>query len=222
MKVIRLAGLVFMAILAMSLVAATTASAGLYLFSASSVGKLFLGLSLAGVLSAGKNVVNCGDDHIEGKVLNVHLLGPFDITFLGCQSSSNEGGTKCSVNSVGETAGSGVILTKTIHALLGTILPSLSGGILLLPTANKEFVLLESNKCTVETAVEGNIAGLLVANQLGHSITENLLVFDKNSNGTKIDTLNGLVTTNLEAFGVGASLETVEHQTWDGEVEIEV
>ena len=222
MKVIRLAGLVFVAILAMSLVAATAASAGLYLFSSSSVGKLFLGLSLAGLLTAGKDQITCGDDHIEGKVLNVHLLGPFDITFLGCQSSANEGGTKCSANSVGQTAGSGVILTKTIHALLGTILPSLNGGILLLPTSGKEFVVVAANTCTPETAVEGNIAGLLVANQLGHSITESLWVFDNDSNGTLIDTLNGRVKTSFELFGAAGSFETVEHQIWDGAVEIEV
>src|SRR5580693_4714338 len=96
MKVIRLAGLTLVAVLAMGLMAASVASATTsYLFSNSSIGSIALGLSLAETLKAGKVVIFCAHDRNEGKIANVHLLGQFDITFSGCKSSNNEGETYC-------------------------------------------------------------------------------------------------------------------------------
>jgi len=218
MKVIRLAGLMLMAILAMSLMAASAASAGLYLFSTGSVGTLWLGLSLASRLASGKNEVLCTDDHNEGKILNVHLLGPFDITFLGCESTKN-GKEFCKANSVGAPAG--VILTKTLHALLGVTLPGNLAGLLVLPTASPVFTEIEENKCTVGTSPEGTVAGLLLGQQLGHGVTETLVVFVP-GDPKLIDTLNGLVKPKLLSFGAESTFETVEHLVWDGEVEVEV
>jgi hypothetical protein len=220
MKVIRLAGLMLMAVLAVGLMAASAASAATsYLFSSSSIGSIALGLSLAGTLKSGeKDFIVCADDKSEAKIANVHLLGPFDITFSGCKSTSNGGETYCTAKST-NTSAEGVILTETVHALLGTVLPSELAGLLVLPTASRKFVTIAENACTIRTSVEGSTAGLLFANQIGHSVSESLVNFIPNDI-TKIDTLNGVVEPELTAFGLTSTLQTLEHIAWDGPCEV--
>jgi len=222
MKVIRLAGLAILAVLAVSLAVASTASAGVYLFSPGSVGAEFAGLSLAGTLKAGlSDSISCKDDVNAGTIANVHLLGPFDIKFTTCVSSGT-GGSGCSVSSTG--AGEGEILTKTLHALLGLVLPAVGlglGGLLVLPTSGKVFTTLVANACTPETTITGSVAGLLEDNQGGHLILEALVLFIP-KDIAKIDTLNGLVEPALTAFSEEATLETVEHLTFTRDVLVEV
>jgi len=219
MKVARLAGLMFIAVLAVSLAAASTASAKSYLFTSGSVGATFKGTSLAGVLAEGANKIRCASDTNSGTIANVHLLGPFDITFTGCESTSDGGTEFCSIHSENVST-AGVILTFTVHALLGVVLPSELPGLLVLPTSGKKFVTLSTNKCTTAlTTVSGSVAGLLFESQIGHGITESLVNFIPNDI-TKIDTLNGLVEPELEAFGLPATLETLEHIEWFREIEV--
>jgi len=221
MKVIRLAGLAVVAVLAVSLAVASTASAGVYLFTPGSVGATFVGLSLAGELRAGGNSIACKDDVNAGTIANVHLLGPFDIKFTGCISSGS-GGSGCAANSVG--AAEGEILTTTVHALLGLVLPAVGlglGGLLVLPTSGKRFVTVAANTCTKESVITGSVAGLLEDNQGGHLILEALVLFIPNDI-KKIDTLNGLVEPELVAFSETATLETVEHLTFNRDVLVEV
>jgi hypothetical protein len=221
MKVIRLAGLALVAVLAVSLAVASTASAGVYLFSPGSVGAEFKGLSLAGTLKAGPDSISCKDDVNAGTIANVHLIGPFDIKFTGCVSSGS-GGSGCAASSVG--AAEGEILTKTVHALLGLVLPAVGlglGGLLVLPVSGKQFLSLAANSCTPETTITGSVAGLLEDNQGGHLILEALVLFIPNDI-KKIDTLNGLVEPALTAFSEEASLETVEHLTFSRDVLVEV
>jgi len=222
MKIIRLAGLAIVAVLAVSLAVASTASAGVYLFSPGSVGATFTGLSLAGVLSGASNIVECKDDVNAGEVANVHLLGPFDIKFTSCTSSSATGEKGCPVHSTG--AGEGEILTTTVHALLGLVLPAVGlglGGLLVLPTSGKVFTTLVANNCTIETKITGSVAGLLEDSQGGHLILEALVLFIP-KDIKKIDTLNGLVEPGLTAFSEEAFLETVEHLTFNRDVLVEV
>jgi len=221
MKVIRLAGLAIVAVLAVSLAVASTASAGVYLFSPGSVGATFTGLSLAGTLRAGGNSIECKDDVNAGTIANVHLLGPFDIKFTSCVSNGQTL-SGCAANSPG--AAEGEILTKTVHALLGLVLPAVGlglGGLLVLPTSGKVFVTVEANNCTKETTITGSVAGLLEDNQGGHLILEALVLFIP-KDITKIDTLNGLVEPLLTAFSEEATLETVEHLTFNRDVLVEV
>jgi len=220
MKVIRLAGLVLMAVLAVGLMAASAASAETsYLFNSSDIGSIALGLSLAGTLkSSATEFVVCADDKSEAKIANVHLLGPFDITFSGCKSTSNGGTTYCTAKSTNVST-EGVILTLTVHALLGTVLPSELAGLLVLPTASRRFVTIAANNCTIETAVEGSTAGLLFASQIDRPVSESLVNFIPNDI-TKIDTLNGIVEPELTAFGLTSTLQTLEHIAWDGPCEV--
>jgi hypothetical protein len=221
MRVIRLAGLAIIAVLAVSLAVASTGSAASYLFRASNVGNTFTGLSLAGTLKAADNTIACTDDVNTGTIANVHLLGPFNIKFVGCQSSGS-GGSGCSVKSVGASA-ENEILTRTVHALLGTVLPIVGlgeGGLLVLPVSGKVFVQLQSNNCTPETLVTGTVAGLLEASQLGKLVLEALVLF---TNSIKeIDTLAGLTEPKLSAFSEEGTLVTVEHLTFNKDTEVEV
>jgi hypothetical protein len=221
MKVIRLVGLAIVAVLAVSLAVAATASASPYLFRASNVENTFLGLSLPGTIKAGADTIACNHDIFAGAIASVHLAGPFDITFRQCVSAGS-GGSGCPVNSPG--AAPGEILTKTLHALLGLVLPAIGlglGGLLVLPTSGKQFVTLEGNSCTPETIVTGNVAGLLEDSQVGHLVLDNLVLFIP-KDITKIDTLNGLVEPELIAFTELATLETVVHIKWHKDTEIEV
>jgi hypothetical protein len=222
MKVIRLAGLAIVAVLVVSLSVASTASAGVYLFSPGSVGATFVGLSLAGTLRAGADSISCKDDVNAGTIANVHLLGPFDIKFTSC-TASGTGGENCSAKSPG--AAEGEILTHTVHALLGLVLPAVGlglGGLLVLPVSGKQFVTIEETTCTgIATTITGSVAGLLEDNQGGHLILEALVLFIPNDI-KKIDTLNGLVEPALTAFSEEATLETVEHLTFNRDVLVEV
>jgi hypothetical protein len=221
MKTIRLAGLILLAITAAALAASATATAGPYLFTPGSVGATFVGLSLAGTLKAGGDTVACKDDVNGGTIANVHLLGPFDIKFTSCVSSGS-GGSGCAFNSVG--AAEGEILTHTLHALLGLVLPAVGlglGGLLILPVSGKQFFTVAANTCTPETTVTGSIAGLLEDNQGGHLILEALVLFIPNDI-KRIDTLNGLVEPSLTFFSEEATLETTEHLTWNRDILIEV
>jgi hypothetical protein len=213
----RLAGLMFVLVVAMSSMTATAASAGLYLFSPSSVGVSFSGSGLALKLLMGINEIFCADGRSAGTIANIRLIRPFTITFLNCESKVNE--TACKANSVG--AAEGVILTKTLHAVLGAMLPSLLGGLLVLPASGDEFIKVASSKCRLEGTYYGDLAALLVENQLGHSVTETLVDFI-DSDGALIDTVNGRVTTFFEELGIPVTVETVEHLAWDEAIEIEV
>jgi hypothetical protein len=222
MKVARLAGLMLIAVLAVSLAAASAASAApalSYLFSSGSVGAGFTGTSLAGKLVEGENIVKCASDTNTGTIANVHLLGPFDITFTGCESSSNNGGSFCPVHSENVST-SGVILTFTVHALLGTVLPSELPGLLVLPTSGTRFVQLAANACTILSTISGTVAGLLFLGQIGHLILESLVSFLP-EDIKEIHTLNGLVKPRLEFGGINATLETLEHIVWTRDIEVE-
>jgi hypothetical protein len=221
MKTIRLAGCMLLAITAASLALSATATAGPYLFTPGSVGATFVGLSLGLTIRAAGNSISCKDDVNAGTIANVHLLGPFDIKFTGC-TSSGSGGSGCPFNSAG--AAEGEVLTHTLHALLGLVLPAVGlglGGLLILPVSGKQFFTVAENKCTPATTATGSLAGLLEDNQGGHLILEALVLFIPNDI-KKIDTLNGLVEPEFVLFSEPATLETVEHLTWNRDILIEV
>jgi hypothetical protein len=215
MKLARLVSLVLGAVLAIGLVGVSSASAVPPLFSAGSVGATFIAESLPGTLKAGGEIVWCAKDQSEGAIANVHLVGPLFVHFLECKSSSN-GSTFCTANSQGQSGG--LILTKTLHALLGLALPSNLPALLFLPTSGKQFLLLTKNECTEESLVTGNVAAL-VSNQRGVPSSTTLLTF-RPKDIELIHTLNGLVTPALTAFSEPATLETVVHVRWSREVEI--
>ena len=219
----RLAGLLSLAILAVGLMAASSASATGYLLLP--VGGTITGLSLPGTLTFGGNTLSCNKDNFTATISTVHLIGPFQVHFLECVASgaTNE---NCPVSSPG--AASGLILTNTLHALIGLGLPGNLPAVLVLPTANgKFFVLTKSTEkegsevitCTVETTANGSVAGLLLQT-IGTKTTRALLNF-KPKDPEKIDLpLGGTATPALELFGLPGTFTTLVHLAYGQESEL--
>jgi hypothetical protein len=161
MKIARLAGLILVAVAALCLGVASTASASaenpLFNFLP---GTDIVGTSGTSILYGGGRLVLCLKDVFSGEVSNSLLIGDADVHYLECVSlATPQSATHCAVNSPG--ASSGLILTHTLHGILGLILPSKRTGILFLPLGNSIFVELEKNACTELTKVTGNVAGEL-------------------------------------------------------------
>jgi hypothetical protein len=220
MKIARLVGFALMAVMALSLAVASAAFAEpLFL----PVGATFTGTSGEGKLEAAENTIICTTDKSSGEITTPHLVGGVTVDFTGCKSSK-VAGTECTVKST-NTSTEGLILTFTLHGVLGLILPKGTGtgvGLLLLPVANKKFVTIAKNACTEETTVSGNIAGEITP--VGVHTTKGTLVFQGKAGVPSIKdfdpSLGGLVKPELEAFGHEASEETTETITWSTAVEV--
>jgi hypothetical protein len=220
MKIARLVGFVLVAAMALSLAVASAAFAEPEF---KPTGGTFTGTSTtSNTLIASGNTVSCTANSTKGTISSATLAGGITVTFTGCKSSKVEG-TECAVNSVG--AAEGTIVTNTLHGVLGLILPKGSGsgvGLLLLPVTTKKFLTLVSNKCTIESAVNGNVAG--EASPIGSSQTTGKLVFQRGTEGESIKSIDlstgGTVTPELEAFGKEASQGTTESLTYSEAVEV--
>jgi hypothetical protein len=235
MKIVRLAGLVLVAVVAMSFAAVSSASAVEPLFKpkggAFPVG--VTGTSGVSILTAnnGVDIIKCEKDVFSGSVVSSLLIGKAVVHYLNCFSSANGGTTFCPINTPGAPAG--LILTNTLHGILGLILPSRETGILFLPVVGKTFVSLEeaestTAKCTIEATISGNVAGLVTPT--GKLQTTGEVIFTKEA-GTgvgneailDIDLTHGLglVKPQLTAFlGTGATLEQTEAVTFAEAVEV--
>jgi hypothetical protein len=217
MKPIRLGSALAFAVLAVSLAATSAASATLPSFNTTKV-KLTGTQSGPNRLSASLNIVICTANKSSGEATAAMLLGGLTIDYTGCTSS---GGTKsgCPINSIGAPVG--LILTKTLHGTLGIALPSGAAAILLLPISGKEFASLEGNECTPETAVSGDVAGLITPT--GKVQTTGKIVLNVVSEAQEvkdIDTLAGLVVPKLTSFSTTALLEDKENLTWAKALEV--
>jgi hypothetical protein len=205
------------------LMAASSASATGYLLLP--VGAIVTGLSLPGTLAAGGNTISCEKDNFTATIASVHLIGPFAVHFLGCTAASASG-SGCPANSTG--ASGGLILTTTLHALIGLALPGNSPALLVLPASGKKFVTIaksteksgtETVTCAPETAVNGNVAGLLLQT-VGLKTTTALLDFVP-EDPRKIDLpLGGTITPEIEAFGVEGKFTTQVHLSYNELVEL--
>jgi hypothetical protein len=222
MKIARLAGLIALAVAALSLAAASLASAALPSFNPSTKQK-FIGTSgeVKFVAASGVEVITCTKATSQGEITEAMLVGNITDHFLECTSAAP---TKqgCAENSVG--ASTGLILTKTIHGVLGLVLPSGLVGVTLLPVSGHVFVELERNECTKATSVTGSIAGLL--SPVGKSQTTGTLTFHAVHPGSskeeieKVDTLSGLAEPELVGFTTVASGEGTESVTAEKAVEV--
>jgi hypothetical protein len=160
MKIARLVGLALIVVAAMSLGAVATASAAGEnpLFAGPAVGGAIVGTSGTSLLYGGGHLIVCGTDVFTGTVTSALLIGNAKVHYLSCVSLATPTSTlKCTANSAGATGG--LILTETLHGILGLILPSKKTGILFLPQTGSTFVSLAKNECTPETKVTGNVAG---------------------------------------------------------------
>jgi len=217
MKVARLAGLVLVAILAVGLTAASTASAEAH-FRWQDIGLHFVGLSgLARLRGPGGSSpsYHCVKDLSLGTITSLDLVFINFIHFLEC-SSRSAGGTSCPAKST-NTSNSGLILLTTLHGLLGLILPRTGTGVglLILPVNTETFVTLEGNACTIETSVTGSVAGEVSPVAQAVSLaTVNFALTGGNQNIKAIDVLGRVVKPALTAFSATATEETEETIHW--------
>jgi hypothetical protein len=175
MKVGRLLSLIVVAALALGL---ATASSALALPEFTPTGATVTATGGAGLLTAGENKVACETNAVVGNpTVRKFLIGVFVLHFLGC-TSANGTKTGCAIKSPGQAAG--LILTNTLHIVVVlTIYPSKkhTTNVLILPVNGKEFVKLEANECTKETAVTGNLIGLPLP--VGVSTTKGKIDFNE-------------------------------------------
>jgi hypothetical protein len=222
-KLARLAGFLSLAIFAVGLMAASSASAAGYLLLP--VGATVTGTSLPGILSAGGNEIKCEKDNFTATIASVHLIGPFVVHFLECKAIGEK--KICPVNSSG--AAEGLILTNTLHALIGLALPSNSPALLVLPTSGKQFVTINEStlkteagtteKCTPKTTVNGTVAGLLLQG-IGVKTSRALLDFVPGDPKTIDLPLAGSSAIEIEAFGVEGTFTTQVHLSYSAEAEL--
>jgi hypothetical protein len=224
MKIARLA-LALLVTAAMSLVLVSAASATEPLFTPVGASVLAVG-GLAVLLDLNRIVsIHCEKSISTGTIQNTLLLGNVVLHYLECTSSSTINGSGCPVHSPG--AAEGLILTNTLHGILGLILPSKGTGVLFLPESGKVFVDLEMNACTnTEIAVSGNVAALI--EPVGESTTKGNLLFEREAGpGNSQEILDidlthglGLVAPKLTEATEGATLTQLELLTFSDEIEV--
>jgi hypothetical protein len=169
MRIIRFVGLVLVAVVAMSFAVVSSASAfssNPLFVPASGQSVRSVGLGNAVLTDAGNTITCTAHQAVSGTVSNALLIGNMVLHYLGCTATATTSGvTGCSVKSVGAPA-ENLILTTTLHGVLGLLLPSNKTGILFLPVANKVFFTMaqsqkEGKVCTAESTVEGSVAALV-------------------------------------------------------------
>jgi len=226
MKIARLAGLMLVAVLAMSLVAVSAASAAGPLFLTSGKPTLTSSSGVSTLETPGASIViTCQSDSSGGEITSTTLAGNIHVHFLECQGSVAKG-TPCSVMSPGAPL-ENLILTKTLHGVLGLVLPKPATGsdvgLLVLPSTGTEFVTL-LGKCLPEggTTVEGNVAGLV--EPVGGLVLAGTIKFqttNKKQVIKDIDLTNGpLVEPELVAFSATSTEETNETVLFSKDVEV--
>jgi hypothetical protein len=224
MKLSRLAGLIFLAALAISLMAAAGASAASPLFLPSTL-TIFTGDSTTGALeTASTEPVTCLSDLTTGEVTGAKTVGGVVVTFHNCSSKENGG---CSVKSTNLTGVSGLIKTEVLDGELGSVkkTEATSGvGLLLLPTSGTKFVELEGPCLFVSpTPVVGTVVG--EATPIGGGLTlDGRLLFQGSAGVQAIKEINVLGTIKkplLKALGLLESSErTLELVLYASDVEV--
>jgi hypothetical protein len=214
-KIARLAGFVSPAVYAIGLMGSSTALAGSgYLLLP--VGGLVLGSGLAGTLKTVLDTLSCARDLFAAKIANVHLIGPFVVDFLGCKVKSRDEIT-CEAKS--PNGGEGLILTRTLHAIIGLSLPASRPALVVLPTSGTALFTLAENECIVGLRFEGIVGGLLLA-PVGASTTSALLDFRRGDPEVVDTLLSGVFNLELLAFGSIAEFETQVHLAFQQATEI--
>jgi hypothetical protein len=228
MKIVRLAGLMLVAVFAMSLVAVSAASAAGPLFLTSVKPNPFTGTALgASVLntpSAGTSI-SCAQSSSTGEITSTTLAGPIIVHFLEC-TAKNAKAEHCPAMSSGAPL-ENLIITTTLHGILGLVLPKPATGsdvgLLLLPTSGTRFVTLLGS-CIVTSTVNGSVAGLdETVGVLSKTGKLFLGVTSEKQNIKEIDLTNSSkVEPELVAFSGTSTEETNQDLTFTGGASVEV
>jgi len=225
MKIARLAGLMLVAVLAMSLVAVSAASAAGPLFLTSgkpTITATALGLSTLATPGLGVTVT-CEESSSGGEISSTTLAGKILVHFLEC--TATKGTETCPAMSPGAPL-ENLIITHTLHGVLGLVLPvpatGSDVGLLLLPSEGKKFVTLLGTKCLAEATVEGSVAGLVgPVNALTLSGTLSFGVTGGAQNIKDIDLTNGPLVKPELLFASDTSTESANYDlAFSNDVEV--
>jgi hypothetical protein len=224
MKLARLAGVVVIAIFAMSLLAASAASAALPEFKPAS--GTFKTLALVNsILTGGGNTVTCAHSTGSGEITGAMSVGKVLVKFTGCVAKNASNATCVTKSKTGET---GEIATNTLNGLLGLILATVGKftsdvGEELFPATGNEFTSLVG-PCIVTAKVTGSVAGEVTP--IGTPTLQGKVNFVGNVGGngkeniTKIDLLGGVMEPELEAFSAVATETTENDITFNVDTEV--
>lgn len=226
MRITRLAGLFVAAVVAISLLPVASASAEInnQLFVPAN-NQSITGKSGVSILRANAGeVVECQKDNATGTVTSSLLAGNVFVHYLECVAKEfATAKTTCTIKSVGAPA-EGLILTNTLHGILGLILPSGETGILFLPGSGKIFLTLAEStnagtRCTVETKVSGNVIGLVTP--VGKKQLTGEIIFPS----TAIKTIDlthklGFVESELASFSSASFLQQTENVEFSEATEV--
>jgi hypothetical protein len=223
MKVFRLSGLVVVAVLAVSLMVVSVASAAPVF---TPTGATLTGTSGVSEFEAAGETLTCEKDTLGGTVTSATLMGGIVVHYLGC-SAKTTGGATCTVKSTNTTA-AGLILTNTLHGVLGLILPvptppASDVALVLLPISGSTFwSMVGSGTCIETTKVQGSVAGTL--EPVGVSQTTGKLVLTSSGGKESITDVDlstgGLVAPELTSFGSSMTETTTEGYTLSKATEV--
>lgn len=227
MKVARLLGVALMAVLAMSAFLASTASA-IPKFKLPITNRGFVSLSLTSILRTlppEEVTIICTHDVSAGTILGDDEID-VKVHFLNCREKTKT--KECTVKSVGAPGSEGLILTELLLGLLGLLhSPNGAAGILLEPKSSHVFLTIaEEPGCgTLETAVEGSVAGLFRPTGKLQNTAE-IVLAPVSATGkqevTLILVLSGVVKPKLTSFGAAeSSEETTDLVTYEEAVEVD-
>jgi hypothetical protein len=209
MKLTRLVGFIFVAVLAMSLMAVSAAVASPPEFNPGTL-NIFTSESGSGTLETSSGtVVSCLTDLSTGEVTGPKTVGGVVVTFHNC--SGEKGG--CSVKSEGGP-NSSLIITHNLDGELGSVKPTESSsgvGLLLLPTSGTVFVTLEGSCLPLSPSpVDGSVVGEVTPVE-GPSSKDGKLIFLGSPKGVQkikqIIVLGVTVKPTLKALGLLESNE---------------
>jgi len=228
MRFIRLVGLVLVVVVAMSFAVVSSASGfssnPLFVPANGQSGRS-VGLGNAVLRAAGSTVTCTAHQAVSGSVANALLVGNVVVHYLGCSVTEAAPGKEvgCPVKSVGSPA-EGLILTTTLHGILGLLLPSNETGILFLPVASKVFATIAKSEkagkeCTPETVVEGSVAALI--SPVGSSqLTGKLATLAVARQAIDLTHGLGTVTAKLTAFGETGTQAQTDDTTFGEATEV--
>jgi len=225
MKVARLFGVALIAIVALSAMLASTASA-IPKFKLPITKRGFVGLSGTSILRTPSiaATVTCSHAQAPGTILSDDEVD-IKIHYAGCSLTVGKEGP-CTIKNVGGTAGS--LETELLLGLLGLLhSPEGAAGILFEPKTGHVFLTFAETEAPCkesETAIEGSVAGLF--SPTGKlSATALIIVAPTSATGkqevTLILTLFGVIKPSLKSFGAAEATQE-QHALVEFEEKVEV
>jgi hypothetical protein len=192
MKAARLAGLIFVLVLAGSLMAATVASASAPEFNPGTLNLFHATTGLFLWETASTSPIDCQSSETTGEITGVKRVGSVMLLFSGCTSSKE--GISCPVSSF-EGAPTGKILFSPLDGELGSVKTSQAAsgvGLVLLPTSGTTFVTLNGTCLLLSPSpLDGAVAGE-VRPVGGASSKDGSLVFGGRDGAQSIKEINVL------------------------------